>query len=371
MEELGLTPTDLAPLRVGIVGTGFIGGVHARAARLAGARIAGVAGSTPERAALTSAARFADRVYHSPEELIDSGDLDVLHVCTPNHLHAPITLKALEAGLHVICEKPLATDSGTAALMAARAQQSARTATVPFVYRFHPMAREARHRLATGEIGRVSLIQGSYLQDWLLSPDDDDWRVDPGLGGPSRTFADIGSHWCDLAEFVTGDRISAVSAQTSVAVPARAGRADVRTEDMAIVQFRTVGGALGTMAASQVSPGRKNRLFLEISGSRASVAFDQEQPETLWLGRRQGSELLTRDPQTLSNPARRYSPLPAGHAQGYHDCFDAFVADSYAAVRGERPDGLPTFDDGLRAARICDAVLTSARTGAWVEVESS
>ncbi|WP_406314334.1 Gfo/Idh/MocA family oxidoreductase [Streptosporangium sp. NBC_01639] len=368
MEEIGRNPTDVSQLRVGIVGTGFIGGVHARAARLAGARIVGVAGSTPERAARAYAARLAERVFRSAEDLIESGELDVLHVCTPNHLHASITIKALEAGLHVICEKPLATDFDTAALMAARAAQSARTATVPFVYRFHPMAREARQRVAEGHIGRVNLIHGSYLQDWLLSPDDDNWRVDPALGGPSRAFADIGSHWCDLAEFVTGDRIAAVSAQTAVAVPDRTKRPDVPTEDVATVQFRTVGGAVGTMAVSQVSPGRKNRLFLEISGSEASIAFDQEQPETLWLGHRQGSELLVRDPQTLSVPALRYSPLPAGHAQGYHDCFDAFTTDSYAAVRGERPEGLPTFDDGARAARICDSVLASARTRSWVEV---
>ncbi|MFF5207782.1 Gfo/Idh/MocA family protein [Streptosporangium sp. NPDC000396] len=349
--------------RVGIIGTGFMGGVHARSARLAGANIVGVAGSRADRARNQG----FGRTFPSADALIESGEIDVVHICTPNHLHAPLTLKALAAGVAVVCEKPLATDAETAAMMAARAAETGLVATVPFVYRFHAMVREARQRIARGDVGRVTLLQGSYLQDWLLRPEDDNWRVDPEVGGPSRTFADIGSHWCDLAEFVTGDRITEVSAQTAVVQRARVGNAPVLTEDMVTVQFRTGGGALGSVTTSQVSPGRKNRLFLEVSGTEESLAFDQEQPELLWVGRRDGSRVLVRDPSTLSPAALPYSPLPAGHAQGYHDCFDAFVADSYAALRGEHRDGLPTFEDGARAARICAAVLTSARTGEWAE----
>ncbi|MER6951961.1 Gfo/Idh/MocA family oxidoreductase [Nonomuraea sp. NPDC000554] len=347
--------------RVGIIGTGFMGGVHARSARLAGARIVGVAGTRIERARQHG----FGRPFASADELIESGEIDVVHICTPNNLHAPLTLKALAAGLAVICEKPLATDVETAVLMAARAAEAGLVATVPFVYRFHAMAREARQRVARGDAGRVVLVQGSYLQDWLLRPEDDNWRVDPEIGGASRVFADIGSHWCDLAEFVTGDRITEVSAQTAVVQQARAGNGPVLTEDLVTVQFRTRGGALGSVTTSQVSPGRKNRLFLEVSGTEESIAFDQEQPERLWIGRRDGARLLVRDPETLSPAAVPYSPLPAGHPQGYYDCFDAFVAESYAALRGEQRDGLPTFEDGVRAARICAAVLDSARTGEW------
>jgi predicted dehydrogenase len=350
---------------VGIIGTGFMGRVHARAARLAGATIAGVAGSRPEKA--RQAGLGSAKVFASADELIESGEIDLVHVCTPNHLHAPFALKALSAGLAVVCEKPLATDAASAALMAGRAAEAGLVATVPFVYRFHAMVREARQRVARGDVGRISLIQGSYLQDWLLRPDDDNWRVDPEVGGPSRTFADIGSHWCDLAEFVTGERIAGVFAQTAVVQPERAGTSPVVTEDVATVQFRTASGAVGTLATSQVSPGRKNRLFLEISGTEASLAFDQEQPEMLWVGDRAGSRTLMRDPEILSEAALPYSPLPAGHAQGYHDCFDAFVADTYAAFRGEHRDGLPGFADGARAAAICDAVLASAENGRWTE----
>ncbi|MEU0483796.1 Gfo/Idh/MocA family oxidoreductase [Streptosporangium sp. NPDC006013] len=355
-------PSQLAKRpRVGIVGTGFMGRVHTSSALLAGAKIVGVAGSRIERARQHG----IGRAFHSPDELIESGEIDVVHICTPNHLHAPLTLKALAAGLAVICEKPLATDAETAEMLAAHAAEAGLVATVPFVYRFHAMAREARQRIARGDLGRAVLVQGSYLQDWLLRPEDDNWRVDPELGGPSRVFADIGSHWCDLAEFITGDRITEVSAQTVIVQQERAGHAPVMTEDVVTVQFRTRGGALGAVTTSQVSPGRKNRLFLEVSGTEESIAFDQEQPEQLWVGRRGGSQLLMRDPETLSPAALPYSSLPAGHAQGYRDCFDAFVADSYAALRGEHRDGLPTFEDGARAARICAAVLTSARTGEW------
>lgn len=355
---------EQSEVRVGIVGTGFISRIHARAARQAGARLVGVAGVSLDLAVEAGGQLGADRAFGSAEELIDSGLIDVVHVCTPNHLHAPITLKALDAGLSVICEKPLATDAETATLMAARAKEAGVVGAVPFAYRFHAMVREARARLA--ELGRVSLVQGSYLQDWLLESTDDNWRIDPKQGGPGRTIGDIGSHWFDLVEFVTGHRIVRLAAQTAVAVPDRAS-GPVLTEDLATVQFVTDSGALGSVSVSQVAAGRKNRLFLEISAAKGSLAFDQENPEQLWLGGRNGSQALVRDPLTLSNAAKRYSPLPAGHPQGFQDCFNAFVADTYAAVQGEHREGLPTFEDGARAAVITDAALSSAREGRWVE----
>ncbi len=243
-----------------------------------------------------------------------------------------------------------------------------RVATVPFVYRFHPMVRELRVRLNAGEAGALATVTGSYLQDWLSRPTDDDWRVDSGLGGASRAFGDIGSHWSDLFEFVTGDRIARLAARTAI-VHDRPTQRVPATEDLAAVLFETSAGVVGTLVVSQVAAGRKNRLHLELSGSDASFAFDQEDPERLWVGRRGSAEILLRDPDALDEAAARYVRVPAGHAQGYQDCFDSFVADTYAAVRGEVPDGLPTFADGLRTTQVTDTVLASAAAaGEWREV---
>ncbi|PSL06977.1 putative dehydrogenase [Haloactinopolyspora alba] len=356
--------------RAAIVGTGFMGRVHARAVRAGGGRVVGIVGSSLERAESARPEIGADQAFGDLRDLVESVDVDVVHVCTPNHLHEPVVHAALAAGKHVVCEKPLAVDGATAERLADAARSADRIATVPFVYRFHPVVREARERVRRGEIGTISLVHGSYLQDWMLHPSDDNWRVDPEFGGPTRAFGDIGSHWCDLLEFVTGDRIVGLSARTST-VNGRRGESqqrDVTTEDVVTMQFATASGAPGSVVISQVSAGRKNRLLLEVSGSQGTLSFDQENPEVLWWGGRERSSLVVRDPDTLSDAAARYAHIPAGHPQGYQDCFNSFVADTAAAVRGDTPDGLPTFDDGLRAARLADAVVASAREQSWVEV---
>ena len=376
----------MTPLRIGVAGaTGFIGPVHARAALLAGGVLAGVAASSPERARDAAQRLRAEHAFASPEDLATAGDVDVLHICTPNHLHAPLAEAALAAGKHVVCEKPLATSSAAAAKLVSAAADAGVVATVPFVYRYNPVVFEARARVAAGGLGRLRLVHGGYLQDWLAGAEDDNWRVDAELSGASRAFADIGSHWCDLLEFISGDRIAAVCAQMATVLPERSDHAGtpafvasageggarkaVTTEDVATVMFRTAGGVIGTMLVSQVSPGRKNHLHIEIAGESASVRFEEERPDTLWVGRRDRNETLWRDPLTLSPGAARLATTPAGHPQGYEDCFAAFVADTYAAIGGAEPDGLPTFADGARSTRIVDAVLASARAGStWVDV---
>jgi len=375
-------------LRVGVIGAGFIGLVHARAARRSGARIVGVAASTPDSTDAAVVAMGAEHGFGSGEELIASPDIDVVHVCTPNHLHHPLALAAIEAGKHVVCEKPLAVSESEAHQLRSAAVARGIVATVPFVYRFYPMVREARARIADGA-GPVRLVHGGYLQDWLSTEHDDNWRVDATTSGPSRAFADIGSHWCDLVEFVTGDRLASVSAQLITAIPARAARgphahafsaADandgptraVATEDVAIVQFRTARGVGGSLIVSQISSGHKNQLRFEVVGASESIAFDQERPDSLWLGRRSGSELLACDPAHLDPSAARYAVVPPGHPHGYQDCFDSFVADTYRAVAAgttDAIDGLPSFADGLRATQITTAVLASAESNAWEAVD--
>lgn len=390
-------------LRVGVAGVGFVGRVHIRSARLAGAHVVGIAEGSQERAESAATELSIPHVFASAEAMMISDEVDVVHICTPNALHVPLAQQALKAGKHVLCEKPLATRVDEARLLVELARDMERIAVVPFAYRFHPMVREVRDRVRSGETGDLHLIHGSYLQDFLSSPDDYNWRTDPTAAGESCTFADIGVHWCDLVEFVSGHRITELSAQTITAYPERTideskmfapsspsgaenghlqylhdcrrgskeegrVRVPVGGEDAITMMFRTDNGAAGTVVVSQVSHGRKNRLWFELDGVNEALSFDQEDSERLWLGRRSGSQLLVRDPATLSEAAAPYAVLPPGHAQGYADTFDALVKDAYAVINGESRDGLPTFEDGLRAAQITEAVLRSARDEKWVTI---
>jgi predicted dehydrogenase len=311
------TTTAPSRLRAGFVGAGFMAEVHSRAARAAGAEIAGIASSSAASAARAKDRLGVEQAYASFQDLVEDDAIDVIHVCTPEcHPRRRGRGSAEAAGKHVICEKPLATNVQDATHLVELAATAGKVATVPFVYRFHPMVREARERIASGQTGRISTIQGSYLQDWLLSRDDDNWRVDAGLGGPSRAFADIGSHLCDLLEFVSGDRITRVGALSRTLFSGRANHKDVQTEDLVAAVFATETGTVGNLLVSQVAPGRKNRLMIEISGTESTVQFDQETPERLWLGKRAGSELLVRDPDALSSDAATAISSPGGAPAG-------------------------------------------------------
>ena len=359
--------TAVTGRRSGIIGTGFMGQVHANAVRAAGGSLSAIAGSSAQSAAAAANRWGAARAAGSAEELIADDTVDIVHICTPNHLHAPLALQALAAGKHVICEKPLATDLAGAAELVEAAGAAGTVTAVPFVYRFYPTVRDAQARVARGDLGSLNLLHGSYLQDWLADPDDDNWRVDPTMGGASRAFGDIGVHWCDLIQFVTGHRIVRLSARTFVA-PHRSNTSstDAVTEDAATVVFETDRGALGSVVISQITHGRKNRLWFSLDGTNASVAFDQELPETLWVGGRDQNLTVFRGSPGAAHP--RYDRLPVGHPQGYQDCFNAFIGDVHAAVAGDRPDGLPSFTDGYRAAVVTDVVLQAAKTGQWLEV---
>ncbi|GAA1991970.1 Gfo/Idh/MocA family oxidoreductase [Catenulispora subtropica] len=383
----------MTTIRAGIAGAGMVAAVHADAIRRAGGAVVGVAASTPERSKAATQRLNAGRAFATAEELATADDVDVVHVCTPNALHGPLVRAALAAGKHVVCEKPLSLGGADSDELTALAERSGLVAAVPLVYRYHPMTVEARARVRAGELGAVRLIHGHYLQDWLARPEDNNWRVDPAVGGASRAFADIGSHWCDLVEWVSGHRISELIAATQTVLPQRSaagretftaggpasgadGAADaaddvaVTTEDAVQVLFRTDRGATGALVVSQVSPGRKNRLWFEIDGADRSVSFDGEDPESLLFGGRDRTEILRRD--ALSPAAARINAVPAGHPWGYRDCFAAFTADVYAAVadpdlRAGTP-AYPAFADAARTAHITDAVLTSAAHRSWIEV---
>ncbi len=359
-----------AGLRAGIVGTGFIAGVHAHAVRAAGGRVVAVLGSSGDSTARGVAEMSAGRGASGVEDLVAADDIDAIHICTPNATHVPLAEAALAAGKHVICEKPLATSVADARRLTALADAAGVVASVPFVFRFYASVRDARARIAADGANPLWLLHGAYLQDWLAGAQLTNWRVEPALGGASRAFGDIGVHWCDLMEFTTGHRITRLTAWMHSAFPQRGpagATTDVHTEDGAVVVFETDKGAMGSVVVSQVSPGRKNRLWFSFDGPDTSYVFDQEMPDVLWLGERAQSRVMSRG-EGVGHAGSAYSRLPAGHPQGYQDAFNAYICDFYATLHGQRAAGLPTFHDGLRAAVVTQAVIDAAAGGTWVEV---
>lgn len=358
--------TDRDRFRSGIIGTGFIGTVHARAVHAAGGLLSAVTTSHREESRKAAVRLGADRAVASAEEIIGDADIDIVHICTPNSLHVDLALRALAAGKHVICEKPLAVSPDGAEKLVRAAEEAGTTTVVPFIYRFYPAVREARARVSAGDLGKLRLLHGSYLQDWMASLETKTWRTDASLSGPSRAFADIGIHWCDLVEFVSGHHISRLSARTSHVRDSSNG--DEPNEDIATIVFETAEGALGSLVVSQVARGRKNRLWVSFDGDNAAVWFNQEDPDWLWVAEEKGNCAIPRGAAVTSQEALRLSMLPVGHPQGYQDCFNALVSDTYSAIKGNRPEGLPTFADGYKGVRLTQALIESHNSGMWIEV---
>jgi predicted dehydrogenase len=378
---------EIEQLRAGVVGTGFIGVVHVEALRRLGVEVVGVVGSSPERAR----AKVLAPVYDTYEELLADERVDVVHLTTPNHLHHAQVKRALEAGKHVVCEKPLAMTSEQSAELVELAERSGLVHCTNFNIRFYPQVQHARAHLHSGAIGSVWSVHGGYLQDWLLLPTDWNWRLEPEKGGELRAVGDIGSHWLDLLQFVTGMRVESLLADLATTIPVRrrptgevetfAAAADVEredtamsTEDLAHILLRFEGGARGSLVVSQVSAGRKNSLRFEVDGSKGALAWDSERHEELWLGHRgKANELLLRDPAAFAPEASGRTHLPAGHAEGFGETFKELYRAVYTAVaEGAPPDepDYPTFVDGHWENVLGDAVARSNRERRWVEVTS-
>jgi predicted dehydrogenase len=371
-------PREISSLRAAVVGTGFVAAVHVDALRRLGIQVKGIVGSRPERAR----AKALGHVYETLDELL-ADDVDVVHVTTPNHLHHPHVKAVLAAGKHVICEKPLALTSDESAELLELARASGLVHCTNFNLRFYPVVQHARALVREGELGEVWNVHGGYLQDWLALPTDWNWRLDPEQGGALRAVADIGSHWLDLVEFVTGLLVTELCADLATVVPVRqrpkgevetfaaaedVERVDVEmtTDDLANILLRFEGGARGSLVVSQVSAGRRNSLRFEIDGSAGAIAWDGERNEELWLGHRgRANELLLRD------PAMPRTGMPAGHAEGYADTFRELYRAVYAAVADgampAEPD-FPTFEDGHRAQLLGDTIAASSRERRWVAV---
>jgi predicted dehydrogenase len=380
-----------SPVNYAVVGTGFAGAAHVMALKRApGARVAAVVASTPERAADAAERLGVSRSSASLEELLADDTVDVIDNCTPNHLHASITRAALEAGKHVLSEKPLAVDSAETAELLAAADRAGTVTGVCFNYRHFPLVQQARAML---EPRRPHMIRGGYLQDWLLYDDDWNWRLLTSQAGASRAVGDIGSHWIDLVGHITGQPVRRVYARLGRLHDTRrrpeqvhatfergggeGAMLDVDTEDFATILFDLEGGCPGVFSVSQVSPGMRNRLTVEVDTPDATLAWNQEQPNQLWIGHRdRPNEVLLRDPALLEPRAAALAHYPAGHEEGWPDALANLVAefteDVLAHRRGEQRETLvASFADAHRVMATVEAIMESDRMGAWVEVSET
>ena len=372
-----------------VIGGGFIGAAHVEALRRLNVAVRGLLELTPDLGFRRAGELGLPRAYGSLDELLADPAVDVVHVASPNALHYPQVRRILQAGRHVVCEKPLATTSEESRVLAVEAQAAGVVAAVNFNLRFYPLNQHVRQMVVEGGIGIPRLVSGHYLQDWLLFDTDWNWRLEPDVGGELRAVADIGSHWLDLAAFLTGDPISHVLADLSTFVPVRrqptgplqtfAGaprgatvEREIRSEDAASILLRFASGARGAVTISQVSPGRKNSLRYEIDGSLAAAAWDSERPDELWVGHRdRPNELLLRNPALMNGAGAAATFLPGGHAEGFADTFKAAFAAIYADVAAGAPSASPayaTFADGHDEMLVNDAIAESARSGSWAEV---
>ena len=381
--------SGVADIGAAVIGTGFIGTVHVEALRRIGVRVTGVLGSTPERGARNAERLGVPRAYASIDELLADPAVDVVHVTSPNDLHVAQARATLAAGKHVVCEKPLAMTAGESAELVDLAAKSGRVAAVNFNIRFYPLNQHASELIAAGGVGDVRLVTGHYFQDWLLLESDWNWRLLPERGGALRAVGDIGSHWLDLVQFVTGLELESVMADVATFVPthreptgpvatfstertAETVARRILTEDTANILLRFANGVRGAVSISQISPGRKNSLQYEVDGSDAALAWDSEAPDRLWVGHRERpNELMDKNPALMGTHARDASVLPAGHVEGFADTFGALFRAVYADVVAGHPSEHPTyatFADGHRQMLIGEAIAESARLGRWVDV---
>jgi predicted dehydrogenase len=384
-------------IRAGIIGAGFVGPLHMEAARRFGyVDFVGIATSS-----LASAQKKAEQfgiamAFESYEQLLEDPTIDAVHVCTPNNLHYPVVMAAIASGKHVICDKPLALSATEAGEMRDAANKKGVVNAVTFNYRFNPLVQQARVMAAKGELGKVQFVHGFYLQDWLLFETDFSWRLEADKGGASSSVGDIGSHWCDTAQFITGLRISRVLSSLSTMVQVRkkptgsreafaAGAGTdshedflVTSDDLGSILVEFDNGAKGAFSVGQVCAGHKNDLQIEVNGSQASLKWVQERPDELWMGYRdKANGQLLRDASLMDESVRRFVNLPGGHGEGWADAFKnlmsgiySFIAAGHHPVNDADKINFPTFEDGYRANCVVDAIVRSNQNRSmWTTVE--
>ncbi|MBW8895033.1 MAG: Gfo/Idh/MocA family oxidoreductase [Acidobacteria bacterium] len=381
---------------MGIVGAGFVGPHHVDAVRRLGyVDVVAVAGSSQASAEKKAEALGARKAYGSYEALLNDPDVQVVHNATPNYLHYPVNAAAIAKGKHVVSDKPLAMTAAEAKKLLDQATKAGIVHAVTFNYRGNPLVQQARNAIARGDIGKPNFLIGQYLQDWLLKDTDYSWRLEPDKGGASSALGDIGSHWCDLAQHVSGLRITHVLGDITTVIPKRkkpvgsreafaaadanqkVEEVDIKVEDLASVLLRFDNGAKGAFSVGQVCAGHKNDLEIEICGSKASLKWRQEHQNELLIGHRdKPNEILQKDPSLIDREAGRYAHLPGGHQEAWADAFANVMRDIYGFIADGRkasdphPPAFATFEDGYRANCIVDAILQSASKGStWIKVD--
>ncbi|HWB99124.1 MAG TPA: Gfo/Idh/MocA family oxidoreductase [Bryobacteraceae bacterium] len=377
-------------LKAAVFGTGFVGRVHLEGIRRLGfVQVYAIGESQKEKARKLGEEFHVDKTASDYRALLDDPEVDVVHICTPNALHFPMAKESLEAGKHVICEKPLATSIEDGMTLVNLAKEKNLANATSHNLRYYPQVQNMRRMREAGELGEILAVQGTYSQDWLLYDTDWNWRIDSKANGRSRCMADIGSHWCDMAEHVTGMRITSLCADLQTFHKTRkkpkksletfAGKllkpedyeeVPIDTEDFGAVIFRMGERTRGAFTASQVAAGCKNRLSIEIYGSKASVAWNQERPDELWIGQRNTpNQIIIKDPSLLQAQAKPFADLPGGHSEGYDDTFKQLFRRFYHTVE-DRASAVeyPQFIDGVRQLQILNGVLDSADRRAWVDL---
>lgn len=378
-------------IKVGVIGTGFIGPAHIEALRrLGNIEVTALAESSEELAKSKAQLLSIEEYYGDYKQLIKNKDIQSVHICSPNYLHFQMAKESLEAGKHTICEKPLAISVAEAQELVELADKKGLINAVNFNIRYYPLSRQIRTMVEKGDVGDVLAVQGSYLQDWLFYQTDYNWRLEPEQSGKSRAIADIGSHWMDLIEYVTGLKISELCADFATfhkirkkplkPVETYAGKVlmpedyedmPINTEDYATVLFKFENDARGVMTVNQVAAGRKNRLFFEINGSKKSIVWESEAPNQIWVGRRDGNnEIMLRDPSLVYPETMTLIDYPGGHNEGFPDTFKQIFKEVYAHISGEQSSKacFPTFKDGLREIVLCEAIMESNKKRGWLKV---
>jgi predicted dehydrogenase len=377
-------------LKTAIIGTGFMGKVHAEnVRRLGNVEIAAVAASSDEKARLFGQSIGVERTTGDYLSLLNDPAIHAVHVLTPNALHYPMCKAALSAGKHVLCEKPFTMTSGEAAELVGLAKKTGLANCLQHNLRYYPVVQQIRRMIEAGDLGEILIVQGTYSQDWLLYDTDWNWRIESKSNGALRAMGDIGSHWMDMIQHLTGLRITEMCADLETfhktrkkpkgSIETFAGKklkpedyqdAPIDTEDFGAVLLHLGGRARGAFTVSQMSAGRKNMFTFDIYGTKSGVSWNQERPDELWMGQRNSPNgLIVKDPSLLYPQAAAYADLPGGHSEGYDDTHKQVFKRFYAKVAdASAPVEYPTFEDGLVGMQLLEKVLESAKKRGWVTV---